>query len=131
MRRIVVSLAIVALAAGLMAPAVRASAPPVSGTYAIADLGQGGWGGGPLYADGSVGGSGALSFSNGQVIGRVTGGTWSLGAGPTVTICLDFQQTKGPAGAIPPSLCFGPLVPGKPVVVPDSPNTLFRVTLRG
>jgi hypothetical protein len=39
-----------------------AAGSAVVGSYTIVDLGQGGWGGGPLYANGTVGGRAHFSF---------------------------------------------------------------------
>lgn len=104
----------------------------VVGTYAIADHGQGGWAGGPLLSDGSVGGGGAFSFSTpeGQVVAKVTGGTWSgsLQTGQAVTLCANLQQIQGPAGALPPTICAPIVVNAGPVVID---GTTFRVTTTG
>src|SRR6266542_2668261 len=55
-----------ALAVGVQTSvAFAGGTSPVVGSYAFEDLGQGGWAGGPLYADGTVGGGGSFSYSNG------------------------------------------------------------------
>lgn len=64
------------LVVGLFAAAVLTSAPVASatsavvGSYNFVDLDRGGWAAGPLYADGTVGGSGHFSFDNGENVGR-------------------------------------------------------------
>src|SRR6476659_3902555 len=89
------------LAAGtllLPAPAALAAGKPVSYTWTLAALGQGGWVGGPLFADGSMGGGGALSVNDGQLIERFRPATWSEPVDGTIHICLDVTAIK-PAGA--------------------------------
>ncbi len=41
---------------------------PVAFTFAAADLGQGCWGGGPLHANHTAGGSASCSMNSGQVV---------------------------------------------------------------
>src|SRR5262249_38294490 len=81
----------------------------VVGTFTIADHGQGGGTGGPLFSNGTLGGGGAFSISTpqGQVIAKITGGSWSgtLATGQAVTVCANLQQIHGPAGILPPTLC--------------------------
>jgi hypothetical protein len=129
MKRLVASLVLALLLSGALLPVAFARGAGVVGTYTIADHGQGGWAGGPLRADGTVGGGGAVSFSTpaGQVVGLVTGGTWSgtLAAGQTVQVCLDLQQLHGPSGALPPVFCAPIVVDAGPVVLL---GTTFRVT---
>lgn len=104
----------------------------VVGTFAIADHGQGGWAGGPLLSGGGVGGGGAFSFStpDGQVVAKITGGSWSgtLQAGQTVVVCANLQQIQGPPGALPPTICAPIVVDAGPVVID---GTTFRVTTTG
>jgi hypothetical protein len=113
-------------------PVAFAAQASVVGTYTIADHGQGGWVGGPLLSDGTVGGGGAFSFSTpaGQVVARITGGTWSgtLQTGETVTVCLDIQQIQGPP-VLPSLECSPPMVVNAGPVVID--GTTFRVTTTG
>ena len=52
----------------LTPPAFHAAAKSVEYTWTLAALGQGGWIGGPLFDDGTVGGGGAFSVANGQVL---------------------------------------------------------------
>ncbi len=110
---------------------IAAGASDVVGTFTLADNGQGGWAGGPLLADGTVGGGGALSFANGQVIAKVRGDSWSRAGSQAVNICFDVTQTKGPAGAAgPPVQCFTLPVTGTPIKVSmGGETTVIRVTL--
>ena len=59
---------VAALVVSFGASKVRA-AGPVEYTWTLAALGQGGWIGGPLFNDGSVGGGGAFSANNGELLG--------------------------------------------------------------
>ncbi len=111
--------------------------PSVVYTYAVADLGQGVWGGGPLNADGSVGGNLAFSAENGQLIFHLHPTGWSevLG-GAAVDICFTVHEIKGDSG-LPTSFCLseiGVLLPvtGQPIRIPnpDVPDmeVIIRVT---
>jgi hypothetical protein len=129
MRRItcVLVLVIAAIAATATA-AIAAPAGGVVGSYTISDLGQGGWAGGPLYADGTLGGGGAVAFSTsaGTEVWRVTGGTWTP-TGNTITVCVAGQPIHDPAGAFDLPFCV-PIIPDAGPVVVD--GTLIRVTLK-
>lgn len=59
-----------------------ASNKPI-GSWAFPDLGQGGHGGGPLYADGSMGGGGHVSLNNGQIEAKLLSGHWEYAPGST------------------------------------------------
>jgi len=93
-----------AAAACAVVPAV-ASAGPVAGSYTLADLGQGGWTGGPLRSDGTIGGGGAVSFSTpaGQFIEKVVSGTWSSPSPGLVTLTLNLV---GVSAIAPPTDTF-------------------------
>jgi hypothetical protein len=112
---------------------VAGASAAVVGTFAIHDHGQGGWVGGPLRADGTVGGGGAFSISTpgGQVVARETGGTWSgtLATGQTVVVCINLHQLQGPPGVLPPTLC-APL-PVNAGTVNLFGDTFGRVTTTG
>jgi hypothetical protein len=117
-------------AVGLATPAF-ATASPVAGTYTVTDLGQGGWTGGPLYADETVGGGGGFSLStpDGQVVEKIVGGVW-LPLGPdAIHLCLDLVGIKN----APPSgtFCVDLPVTGTPVVVSleEGEQTLVRVSM--
>ncbi len=111
----------------------------VAYTWTIADLGQGVWGGGPLYADGSAGGNLAFSIANGQVVGYLQPTTWheyEADGQAAVDICFTLHEIKGDS-ELPPQFCTIDqgvvlLVNGTPGVFsfPDSPQerTLIRVT---
>jgi hypothetical protein len=104
----------------------------VLGTYTINDHGQGGWSGGPLYADGTVGGGGGISFGNGLEVGTVTGGTWASGPGPgTITLCLNVHPIKDPLGILASPPCTNPPTAGFPGVLPVTgagPPLVFQGT---
>lgn len=131
MKKLAMSLILAVLLVSLWLPEAFAEAAPatVVGSYTITDLGQGGWGGGALLSDGALTGSGALSLSTpyGQVIAKVTNGSWSgsLATGDMVTLCLDLVQIQGPAGASPSVFCVPVMVNAGPTVID---GTLFRVT---
>jgi hypothetical protein len=132
MKRILASLVVAVCLAWVLALPAFAHGATV-GTFAIADHGQGGWVGGPLRDDGTIGGGGAFSISTpaGQVVARETGGTWSgtLATGQSVLVCINLHQLQGPPGFLPPTLCA-------PIPVNAGPVNLFgdtfgRVTTTG
>ncbi len=131
MKKLATSLIIAVFLASMWLPAVFAAEAPttVVGSYTVADLGQGGWVGGALHSDNTISGGGSYSASTpeGQVIAKITGGSWSgtLATGDTVTLCLDVLQIHGPAGALPPEFCAPITVNTEPTVID---GTLFRVT---
>ena len=140
---------VVGIAAAAAISASPVAAGTVVGTYTIADHGQGGWGGGPLFGDGSVGGGAGLSYFNGQEIGVVTGGVWTLDGhcpagtfdvlagtpatgtgsvfGDGFTLVLYVRSIKDPLGQMRLPLCFSPLPVGGPFVVQ---GTTVRVSLQ-
>jgi hypothetical protein len=95
-------------------PAVQA-AGPVEYTWTLAALGQGGWIGGPLFEDGTVGGGGALSINNGRVLAQFIPTTWTEDANEEITICFDVVVRKGPADVLPSELCVSGEATGTPV----------------
>src|SRR5262245_36902454 len=101
------TLAVLALVLAGPAATTKA-APKVEYTWTLAALGQGGWIGGPLFEDGSVGGGGALSLDNGQLLARFTPTTWTEDSAENITICFDVTVRKGPTDALPPTICVGP-----------------------
>lgn len=129
MKRIIITLLAAIPLLGLVIPATAASATtaPVVGNYAIADLGQGAWAGGPMYANGTLGGGGAFSMLNGQEILSITSGTWS-GSTSGVTICATVRPIKDPLGLAPGPLCIGPLPANTGPVKID--GTLVKISLR-
>lgn len=145
MKRFTLALASLAVGvAGLFPVAASAASPaPVVGTYSVADNGQGEWGGGALYADGSVGGLVAFAAGTGsqQIIAHFLPFSWQFvplgtNAQGAVDICYSVQAIKGPATAIFGSqFClsdFGGTLPvtGTAVkVTVDGFSTVMRVTL--
>jgi len=89
---------------------------PVEYTWTLAALGQGGWVGGPLYANGTSGGGGAFSANNGQVVARITPTTWTEPTEDVVNICFTIVPIK-PAPAPGSSMCITAEVTGTPTHV--------------
>ena len=108
----------------------HASAGRVEYTWTLSALGQGGWIGGPLFEDGTVGGGGAFSAGNGSVIARFDPTTWTEDSADRITICFDVTIHKGPAGALPATICMGPAdVTGTPVRIQlFGSDHIFRIT---
>jgi hypothetical protein len=106
-------------------------------TWTLSDLGQGVWGGGPLYADGSTAGNLAFSGFNGQLVFQLRPTSWhEVVPGEVVDICFALHEIKGSTG-FPSAYCLsdvGILLPvtGTPIIIPnpDVPGTrlLIRVT---
>ena len=97
-------------------------------TWTLAALGQGGWIGGPLFEDGTVGGGGAFSMGNGKVVALFRPTTWSENDADEITVCFDVILKKG--GGLPSSLCIGPAeVTGTPIRIEflGGPH-IFRIT---
>ncbi|HVH14152.1 MAG TPA: hypothetical protein VNA15_00325 [Candidatus Angelobacter sp.] len=126
-----------------MATVSPAFARSVAYTYTLADLGQGGWGGGPLFTDGQAGGANGISFANGADVGTFTASTWKAGTsaitnGPGVDICGTLTVTKSdgtstglPPPGVYPGFCLSNVIhtnfpiTGTPVVIF---GTVVRVT---
>ncbi len=132
MKRIIIAVLAAIPLLGLVLPATAASAAPspVVGNYTIADLGQGSHADGPMYADHTLGGGGAISgFLNGQqIILVITSGTWSGDAANGVTICVTVRAIKDPFGEAPGPLCLPPLPVNTGPVKID--GTLVNISLR-
>jgi hypothetical protein len=107
-----------------------AASGPVEYTWTLAALGQGGWIGGPLFEDGRVGGGGALSINNGQIVALFRPTGWTENDDEEITVCFDVIQKKGPVGGLPPSLCVGPMaVTGTPTrIIIFGSEHVFRIT---
>jgi hypothetical protein len=106
MRKLILLLAVLAL---LIIPITVAYADrPVEYTWTLAALGQGGWIGGPLFEDGSVGGGGAFSSDNGQIIASFEPTSWTEDADDNITVCFNVTIRKGPADALPSTICTPP-----------------------
>ena len=131
MRLTVFALAAIATAMGLSdrAGVVKAkTSGDVEYTWTLAALGQGGWIGGPLFEDGTVGGGGAFSMGNGSVIALFRPTTWSENAADEITVCFDVILKKG--AGLPSSICIGPAeVTGTPIRIDlfGGPH-IFRIT---
>ena len=113
--------------------------PKVVYTWTVNDLGQGVWGGGPLFEDGTAGGNFPISIGNGQYIAHFYPKSWyEVVPGESVDICFEVHQIKGDLG-LPPEFCFTDVLPyplpvnGTAEIVPhpdpEMPNDLLiRVT---
>jgi hypothetical protein len=85
-------------------------------TWSLAALGPGGWIGGPLFEDGTVGGGGAISLNHGKILASLDPTGWTEDDDENITVCFDVNIRKGPADALPASLCSPPTQPtGTPV----------------
>lgn len=77
-------------------------------TWSLAALGEGGWIGGPLFEDGTVGGGGAIALNHGEVLASLDPTGWTEDDDENITVCFDVTIRKGPADALPGSLCSPP-----------------------
>jgi hypothetical protein len=136
MRKLVLSLMMLALSAAMTTSALAGGNSPVQYTFTFTDLGQpGAHGGGPLYADGSANVRMTLSAMDGQAIFQLQATSWSeVIPGESVDICFEVYPIKGPP-LLPPSFCFsdfGVVLPvsGTPVVIsnPFADEAVVRVT---
>ena len=99
-------------------------------TFTIASLGQGIWGGGPLYADETAGGNVAFSAANGEIIFQIRPVSWEeVNGGDALDICFETREIKGDA-FFPPEFCLSDIgdvlpVTGGPVI---QDGFLMRVT---
>ena len=119
--------------------------PKVVYTWTVNDLGQGVWGGGPLFENGTAGGNFPLSFYNGQAIAHFHPISWEeVMPGKSIDICFEVRVIKGdfPEEEREP-FCFtdvfGPeglevTGPGAPLIISPHPDPeiphplLIRVT---
>ncbi len=137
MRKIIVLIGVLLLVALMTTVASAGDDSNVAYTWTVTELGQGFWGGGPLFADGSTGGNLAVSGRNGEVIFHLHPTSWTeVVPGEAVDICFTLHEIKGDSG-LPPAFCgsaFGLVLPvtGTPVMIPNpiSPDVrlLIRVT---
>jgi hypothetical protein len=107
MRKLLIFLAVLVLVAA-STPSTAFAKGNVEYTWTLAALGQEGWIGGPLFADGTVGGGGAFSADNGQILADFAPTNWSENAAGEVTVCFDILVRRG---VLPSSLCVGPVAP--------------------
>jgi hypothetical protein len=131
MRKIAASVALAsALGLATMTLGAFASTPTVVATVSVADHGQGGWGGGSLFSDGTASGGTGFSVANGAIVAVGTLASWTgtPTLGGFVTVCFDIRQLK-PAAT---TFMFCPTLPvtGTPIVVtdPEGGQTTIRVT---
>jgi hypothetical protein len=124
------------LAASMTQAAYAGGSARVVYSWTYTDLGQGVWGGGALFADGSVGGNLPFSADNGQLIFQLKPTTWSEPIPGLIDLCFDVREMRGSSG-YPASFCtadLGMLVPvtGTPTKIenPFAPGTytLIRIT---
>lgn len=118
---------------GAMVPSAYAAPKQVEYTFTIADLGQGVWGGGSLFDDGSAGGNVAFSAGNGQAILQFQAVSWEeVNDGEAVDICFETRYIKD-GEFFPPEFCTSDI--GEPLPVTGEPliadGFLFRVTPAG
>lgn len=120
MKKTFMLVALVALLALSIVPAASAAGNGnVVGTFTLADLGQGLWGGGALFADGSAGGNIPFSALNGQLVFNIQPVNWFwLVPNQVVALCFNVVPIKGTPFATGYS-CAGLLVTGGPVNVGD------------
>jgi len=130
MRKLLVLAVLVVLSVvATVATTATASNPAAIGTYTISDHGQGGWAGGPLNSDGSLGGGGSISFSyaGAQVVYLISPVSWSWVNAGDVNLCFNQIHLQGP-DILSPYQCFELPVTGTPIVFY---GTTLRVTLTG
>ena len=140
LKKTLVFLSMLVLAALLASAALAKGNREVVYTWTVNDLGQGVWGGGPLFNDGSTGGNFPLSFYNGQAVAHFHPVSWSeVVPGESIDICFEVRVIKGDLPDDP--FCFtdvlGPLEvngPGAPLILSPHPDPeiphplLIRVT---
>ena len=98
-------------------------------TWNLVALGQGGWIGGPLFEDGSVGGGGAISLNNGEILADLAPTFWTEDQDENISVCFDVDIRKGPADALPASLCSPATQPTRPVHLDFlGIDHIFRIT---
>jgi hypothetical protein len=137
MKRMFVLILALLLVASTATVASAGDNSKVEYTWTLSDLGQGVWGGGPLYADGSAAGNLAFSGFNGGLVFHLHPTSWhEVVPGKVVDICFTLHEIKGETG-FPPAYCLsdvGVLLPvtGTPIIIPnpDVPDLqlLMRVT---
>jgi len=125
-------LALVASSATAVGAAADSGSPAI-GTYTVSDHGQGGWTGGPLYADHTLGGAGSISFStpDGQVVYLIEPLSWSWYDAQDVTLNFNNIHLQGPAvfGSSFPLTLILP-VSGTPLDACVQPPNIGCTTLR-
>ncbi len=136
MGRIFALLGALLLAASMAPVAYAGGHSTVVYTFTYTDEGQGVWGGGSLFADGSAGGNVPFSADNGQTVYQLQPTSWSEPVPGLLDVCLTVREMKGSSG-FPSSFCLSDLgmllpVTGTPIVIPDpfepTEQLLLRVT---
>ncbi len=129
-----ISILLGALILVLLATGAASAGRRVVYTWTVADLGQGVWGGGPLFAGGSAGGNVAFSAENGQVIYHLSVTEWSELSPGLLDLCFALREIKGDSG-FDPEFCLsdfeeGLPVTGTPIILtnPDGSRILLRAT---
>ncbi len=118
------SLAILAsiLAASLLLgsiPGALALPKDVEFTWTIAALGEGAWGCGALFDDGSAKGNLPIEFGHGFVVGILTPVSWSQSNG-FVEICFEVKKIiRDPIGALVADCIPDIPITGIAIIVPD------------
>jgi hypothetical protein len=108
MRKSILLVALVAILLLSTVSAAKAGGGNVEYTWTLAALGQGGWIGGPLYADGSAGGGGAYSDDNGEVVARLRAVSWTEDAQGNISVCISTTFIKGFDEDLPAFFCTPP-----------------------
>jgi hypothetical protein len=108
-----------ALVASLTVAVARADGQVIA-TWSFTELHQGGHGGGPLFADGTVAGNFAISANDGRLIVMFVPTTWSwVVPGAVLTLCGDVRVIAFPEERSPPPSPMCGLFP-----VTDEPQRL-------
>ncbi|KOP24982.1 hypothetical protein AMR41_16250 [Hapalosiphon sp. MRB220] len=117
-------------------PSVAKANSAVVGTYSIVDQEVRVLGGGPLFADNTVGGKVVVSFVNGKVFFQLQPTTWSfLGSNAdAVQICYNVRVIKNESNIpLPPVFCDTTPITGTPTKIDidgdGNFDFLIRVTL--
>jgi hypothetical protein len=135
MKRIFVLIVALLLVAVTSTVVLAGGNSKVQYTWTLADLGQGVWGGGPLYADGSAAGNLAFSGFNGGLVFHLHPTHWyEVEPGEVVDICFELHEIKGETG-FPSAYCLsdvGVLLPvnGTPDIIPNPDVPDLRLLMR-
>ena len=131
MRKLILLIAVLALL--LLPTASAGAAGDVEYTWTLAALGQGGWLGGPLFADGTAGGGGAFSAANGQLLANLNPVSWTEDADENISVCFSATIRKGPADALPPLICTppSPVTGTATIIILFGEPHVFRITATG
>ncbi len=137
MKKMLLIAAILGLAAFLPSFTAESAKTTVVYTWTLADLGQGLWGGGPLYSDGSTAGNLPISVNNGQLILHLQPTSWSEPFPGFINLCFDVRMIKGTPPIPDDSFCFGDLgllLPvtgrGMPLIIPNLENPDINLLIR-